>query len=41
MVSEDTLMAGSLLGQIGDLSSAGAVRTVPVTMGSRVGAESD
>ena len=34
-------MAGSLLGQIGDLSSAGAVRTVPVTMDSRVGAEID
>jgi hypothetical protein len=34
-------MAGSLLGQIGDLSSAGAVPTVPVAMDSRVGAESD
>jgi hypothetical protein len=34
-------MTGSLLGQIGDLSSAGALWTVPVTMESRVGAESD
>ena len=34
-------MAGSLLGQIGDLSSADAVRTVLVTMDSRVGVQSD
>jgi hypothetical protein len=41
MVSKDTLIAASLLEQIGDLSSAGALPTVPVAMGSRVGAESD